>query len=92
MEFLAEIILEVILGIFVEIPMESEHVKTWIKTVFFLVLCGFIDGFVGFFFYQVCFVQRDLPGSVMIGAVLLFLLGVTIFGAVYGHKRNWKHE
>ena len=92
MEFIVEIIMEVIMGLFVEIPMESEHVKTWAKTVIFLVVCGLLDGFAGFLFYQVCFVQFNLFSTVVVGAVLLFLLGLTIFGAITGHKRDWKQE
>ena len=92
MEFIVEIIMEVIMGLFVELPMESEHIKTWVKTVIFLVLCGLLDGLAGFLFYQVCFIEHDIVFSVLIGAVLLFLLWATIYGAITGHKRDWKQE
>ena len=85
-----DFLFELIVGLFVELPMESEHVKTRTKTLIFLMVCGILDALTGFFFYQVCFVQRDLVGSVLCGAVLLFLLGLTIFGPISGHKRGWK--
>ena len=85
-----DFIIELIVGLFFELPMESENVKTRTKTILFLILCGALDALTGFLFYQVCFVQHDLVGSVLCGAVLLFLLGVTIFGTINGHKRNWK--
>ncbi len=92
MDAIVEIITEVIMVLFVEVPMESENVKTWIKTAIFLVICWLLDILGGFLFYQVCFVQHDVIGSVLCGAVLLFLLGLTIFGAIDGHKRGWKQD
>ena len=85
-----DILIEFLVGLFVELPMESEHVKTRTKTILFLIVCGILDAFTGFLFYQMCFVQQDLTGSVICGAVLLFLLALTIFGSISGHKRNWK--
>ena len=85
-----DFLFELIVGLFVELPMESEHVKTRTKTIIFLVVCGLLDALTGFLFYQVCFVQRNLVSTVLCGAVLLFLLGVTIFGSISGHKRDWK--
>ena len=87
-----DILFELLVGLFVELPMESEHVKTRTKTILFLVVCGILDALTGFFFYQVCFVNHDLVGSVLCGAVLLFLLGLTIFGSINGHKRGWKQD
>ena len=85
-----DILFEFLVGLFVELPMESEHVKTRTKTILFLIVCGILDALTGFLFYQVCFIQRDLVGSVLCGAILLFLLALTIFGSISGHKRNWK--
>ena len=87
-----DFIIELIVGLLVELPMESEHVKTRTKTIIFLVLCGILDTLTGFLFYQVCFVQQDLVGSVLCGAIFLFLLGLTIFGSISGHKRGWKQD
>ena len=85
-----DILIEFLIGLFVELPMESEHVKTRTKTILFLIVCGILDALTRFLFYQMCFVQQDLMGSVICGAVLLFLLALTIFGSISGHMRNWK--
>ena len=85
-----DILFVILVGLFVELPMESEHVKTRTKTILFLIVCGILDAFTGFLFYQMCFVQRDLMGSILCGAVLLFLLALTIFGSISGHTRNSK--
>ena len=92
MDAIAEIILEFILELFVGIPMESEKVKTRTKTVLFLLACGLVDGLCIYLYWQMCFVERNITGSLVCGAVLLFMLGLTIFGAISGHKRNWKHD
>ena len=85
-----DVLFEFLVGLFVELPMESEHVKTRTKTILFLIVCGILDALTGFLFYQVCFIQHDLVSSVLCGAVLMFLLALTIFGSISGHKRNWK--
>lgn len=85
-----DFLIELLVGLFFELPMESENVRTRTKTILFLILCGLLDGLTAFLFYQVCFVQHDPVSSVICGAALLFLLCVTIFGAINGHKRNWK--
>lgn len=92
MDVIAEILLEFILELFVGASMESETLKTRTKTVIFLLVCGIVDALAGFFFWEMCFVEKNTTGSLLCGAVLLFMLGLTIFGAISGHRRNWKHD
>ena len=92
MDVIAEIIMDFILELFVGVPMESDRVKTWTKTVLFLLVCGLVDGLCIYQYWQMCFVEKDTTGSLLCGAVLLFMLVLTIFGAISGHKRNWKHD
>lgn len=91
MEFLCEIIFEVILeGIF-GLTVGNPKVKTWAKTAFFVLFCTAFSLFIawmGWTHYQngnrsggiVCLV---LAAAMEVGFLLL---------AVYGHKRGWKQK
>ena len=45
-----DILIEFLIGLFVALPMESEHVKTRTKTILFLIVCGILDALSGFSF------------------------------------------
>lgn len=87
MDFIAELICEVILeGIFA-VTVENPRVKTWIKTTVFLV---FSQLFTGLFIWMTVDAWRDQNnGWIIVGIIAAIWAIGTIIGAVRGHKRNW---
>lgn len=91
MEFLCELIFEVILeGIF-EVTVRNPKVKTWTKTAFFILFSETVAGLIGWFSYQ-AYKNGNVSGGIG-GVVIAVVLGIGfLIGSIYGHKRDWKQD
>ena len=91
MDFLCEFIFELILeGIF-GVTIKNPRVKTWVKTMVYLLLAEGVVVLLGIAAVSMC---RDGNTSGGIGCmVIAVLLGIGfLIGGIYGHKRNWKQD
>ncbi len=89
MEFLYELIFEIILeGIF-QVTIKNPKAKTWFKTVFFLVLTELIAVLM-----LICGISVIRSGNTEGGIVILIMCVCLAAGfavaAFCGHKREWK--
>ncbi len=89
MDFICELIFEIIFeGIF-SLTVKNPKVKTWTKTVVFLLFAEAIAGFVAWMSVKT-YLNGNASGGIGCG-VMAAILGIGfVIGAVYGHKRNWK--
>ena len=89
MEFVYELIFEIILeGIF-GLTVKNPKVKTWTKTLFFLLFSQLIAVFILYSGFSA--LQRGNTD----GGIAIVVMGVALIvgfaaGAIYGHKRDWK--
>lgn len=89
MDFLGELIFEIILESFFGITIRNENVKTWTKTIIFLVISAVIPvlmlisgiGAIG---------RGNVGGGVVILVMSAVLELIFVAGAIYSHKRGWK--
>lgn len=91
MDFLCELILEVILeGIF-GMTIKNPKVKTWIKTTVYLLLAegvAILLGIASVSMYR----GGNTLGGIGCGIISTLLAIGFLIGGIYGHKRNWKQE
>ena len=89
MEFICELIFEIILeGIF-GLTVKNPKVKTWTKTAVFLLFAEAIAGFLMWMSVNTYFAGNVAGG--IVGGVIALGLGIGfLIGAIYGHKREWK--
>ena len=91
MELLLEFLFELLFEVPFDAAMESKRLKTWVKTTLFIILGGAVV-----LLFAVITVSTacdgNISGAVAAGAVTLALLAMVIFGAIFGHKRNWKQK
>ena len=89
MDFLFELIVELLFEVPFEAAMESRRLKRGVKTVLFCLLGGVITAFMGFL--TVCtFLEGNLTSTLFMSLITLGVLLTIVFGAIRGHKRNWK--
>ena len=90
MDFLLELLFEVILeGIF-GLTVKNPRVKTWIKTLVFLLIS---EAFAGFFLWLSYHAPAAEPGGDIVCRVVAIALGVGFFvAAIYSHRRNWEKD
>ena len=85
-EFIFELVLEGIFGLTVRNP----KVKTWVKTVVFLLIS---EAFAGFFLWLSYRAPAAEPGGDLVVRIIAIALGIGFLaGAIHGHRRNWKQE
>ncbi len=89
MSFLTEFILELLFEIPFDMAMESRRLKTGVKTALFCLLGG---GIVALFVWITVstWLDGDAPAAVVTGILTAAMTALLIYGAVRGHKRNWK--
>ena len=88
MDFLFELIFEVVLeGIF-HLTFENPKVKNWIKTLLFSLFAQGITAWMACL--ALCSDSIDSTGRyVILGIAAAWCIG-TLIGAVNGHRRQWK--
>ena len=89
MEFICELIFEIILeGIF-GLTIENPKAKTWTKTAYFLLVA---EGFAGVVVWLSVktYLDGNVSGGIGGGIIAVAWAVGTLIGAVYGHKRDWK--
>ena len=91
MEFLYELIFEVILeGIF-GATIENPKVKTWFKTTVYLLIAEGVAILIGI--ASVSMYRNGNPSGAIVGGLIALALGIGfLIGAIYGHKRDWKQD
>ena len=89
MEFLCEIIFEVILeGIF-GVTVENPKVKTWVKTAFFVLFCTVFSVFIAWMGWT-CYQSGNRSGGIVCWALAAAMETGFLLLATYSHKRGWK--
>lgn len=84
MDFIFEIVFELILeGIF-GLTIHNPYVKTWAKTMFFLLFSQAVAGF--------CLWIGIKVGSSFLCIVSAALAAVFLIAAIHGHRNDWKQE
>ena len=88
MDFLFEFLFEFLLeGIF-EITVNNPKVKTWVKTLVFLLLS---ESLAGFFLWLSFHAPAAEPGGDLVVRFIAVALGIGFLaGAIHGHRRDWK--
>ena len=89
MDFLVEIIMELLFELPLDAAMESRKLKTGVKTAIFSVLCGIITALLGGI-TVLMWQDQDSTGTFFMALITLGMLLMTVFGAIRGHKRKWK--
>ncbi len=89
MDFLVEIIMELLFELPLDAAMESRKLKTGVKTAIFSVLCGIITALFGGI-TVLMWQAQDSTGTFFMALITLGMLLMTVFGAIRGHKRKWK--
>ena len=90
MDFLVELVLTLLFEVPVETAMESRRLKTWVKTTIFSVLGGGVTLFLVYLSVYTWQNQNTLDSFFVTLIAVIFAL-LVVFGAIRGHKRNWKH-
>jgi len=89
-----ELLLDFLFELLFEVPfdaaMDSKRLKTWVKTMLFSILGGAVVLLFAVITFSIA-CDGNVSGALTVGAVTLALLAMVIFGAICGHKRNWKH-
>ncbi len=90
MEFIAELIFEVILeGVF-GLTIGNPKVKTWTKTIIYFLITQAITALMVLSSVH-CLQEGNTGGYVIAGLAVVWGIGMLI-ATVYSHKRNWKKE
>lgn len=91
MEFLCELIFEIILeGIF-GLTVRNPKVKTWAKTLFMVLFSETVAGLIGWSSYQ-AYKNGNVSGGIG-GVIIAIVLGTGfLILSIYGHKRDWKQD
>ena len=89
MDFLVELIFEILFEAPIELAMGSRRLKKSDKTVLFCIIGGGLTvlfGFIGLSVWR----DGDSTGAFFVSLITLVMLIGTILGAIRGHKTNWK--
>lgn len=90
MDFIFELIFELVLeGIF-GLTIHNPKVKTWVKTVVFLLI---MEAFAGFFLWLSYNNPEAEAGGDIVCRVIAIVMGLAfLIMAIDAHRRNWKQE
>lgn len=91
MEFICELIFEIILEGFFGLTVENPKAKTWTKTIFYLLLA---EGMAGVLVWAgiKTYLNGNVSGGIVCGIIAVAMAVGFLIGAIYGHKRNWKQD
>lgn len=92
MEFLMELIMGILFEAPIEATMESKRVKTWIKTTLFVILGAAVDVLFILVACSVCFSDHDPSGSIIFWILAVGWTALILYGAIVGHKHKWKQS
>ena len=88
MEFLAELIIEVLLeGVF-GLTIDSPKATNWIKTAVFLLISQALTVLFAWLTWTAW--QGGNSGATVIGIITLLWMAGTVFGAICKHRAGWK--
>lgn len=89
MDDLVEFLLE-LLEIPFEIAMQSNKLKTWVKTLIFCIPSGCITLFFGYL-SVISWLDNATTSALFCTLLTIGFVVFTVFGAIRGHKRKWKN-
>jgi len=89
MDFLVELILELLFEVPLDLAMGNRRLKKSVKTVIFSLLGGGLTVLFGAI-AAICWFDGDSTGAFFVALVTLVMLIITVFGAIRGHRNNWK--
>lgn len=89
MEFIGELIFEIILEGLFDVTVNNPKVKTWVKTAIFLVFAEAVAGFVAWISVN-AYTSGNVTGGMVGGVIALGLAIGFLIGGIHGHKRDWK--
>lgn len=92
MDFLLELVGELLFEAPFEAAMESRRVKTWVKTLLFSLLGGAMAALFTVMTVSVWRDQQNIVGTAVLALITLGWSAFVVFGAIRGHKRKWKHK
>lgn len=89
-----DFIIEIVFGFLeccLDVTFESKKVKTWTKTVLFILFTQALTA--AFAWLTVaCYQNKNIEGCVVVG-ILTAAWGIgMLIATVYSHKRNWKKD
>ena len=91
MEFIGELIIELILeGVF-GVTVKNPKVKTWVKTFVFLMFAEAVAGLLAWISVST-YLSGNISGGIVCGIIAIGLGIGFLIGGIYGHKRNWKQD
>ena len=89
MDFLGELIFEIILeGVF-GLTVENPKVKTWVKTTVYLLMAEGFAAAVALMSIS-AFRQGNTAGAIACGALAAIMAVGFLIGSIHGHRREWK--
>lgn len=91
MELLLDFLFELLFEVPFDAAMESKRLKTWVKTTLFSIVGGAVVLLFAVISVSTAF-DGNFSGAFAMGTVTLALLALVVFGAICGHKRNWKQK
>lgn len=92
MDFLLELVGELLFEAPFEAAMGSRRVKTWVKTLLFSLLGGAMAALFTAITVSVWRDQRNIASTAVLAAITLGWTAFVVFGAVSGHRRRWERK
>ena len=89
MEFLSELVLELILETIFGLTIENPQVKIRVKTGIFVVFSQLVAGVILWMGIKTC-LNGNIAGGIVVCVISAALSIGFLIGAVSGHKRGWK--
>ncbi len=90
MDFVFELIFEIVLeGIF-GLTIHNPKAKAWVKTLVFVLITQLLAGFFAFLALSIPPQDGNISCNLICGAAALALSVGFLIMAVYGHRRDWK--
>lgn len=89
MEFLCELIFEIILEGLFGLTVENPKAKLWTKTICFLVVAEGLSAFIAWMGVK-AYLDGNVTGGIVVSIIAALMAIGFAAGAVHGHKRNWK--
>lgn len=82
MEDIFELIAELVLGVLSRRPYKNPKTRTWVITVFFLILGGALFGYLAWMlWFEIGGVLCKILAAAQVAGVAVFL--------ILGHRKNW---
>lgn len=92
MDFLLELVGELLFEAPFEAAMESCRVKTWVITLLFSLLGDAMAALFTVMTVSIWRDQQNMAGTTVLALITLGWTAFVVYGAIRGHKRKWKRK